>query len=119
MDTVRLLMARLKAEEISIDEALDRLRALRHQPSKRASGLAESYRRADDMPDDNDTFWIDLAYTQRVIKYDVYHKMIEELAARPHADNPVAAISEVAVGALRVAGGALVGIADKLEPGHR
>lgn len=93
MDTVRLLMARLKAEEITLDEAFAGLRVLPWRPKKRVSGLAESYKRADDMPEDNDTFWIDLAYTQRVIKYNEYKKMIEELADRPHENDPCAAIS--------------------------
>lgn len=84
MDTVRLLMVRLKADEITLDEAFTRLRALPWRPKKREPGLAASYTRAEEMPDDNDTFWIDLAYTQRVVKYDDYKKMIELLAARPH-----------------------------------
>lgn len=83
MDTVRGLMAALKADELTIDEVVERLRLIYWVPRPRARGLSESYRRADEMPKDDDTFWIDLAHTQHLIKYDVYTQLIHALAESP------------------------------------
>src|SRR5258707_144750 len=82
MHTVRELMARLKADKVTIDEVAESLRARSRNPSRpRPQTIADSYTRAEQVPGDDDTFWIDVAYTQHVIKYHDYRHLVEALAA--------------------------------------
>lgn len=69
MHTVRGLIALLKVGELSVDEVAEKFTLLDWRPDPPATTIAESYRRAEDMPDDNDIFWIDAAFTQSVITY--------------------------------------------------
>lgn len=87
-DTVRGLMAALGAEEIQLNEVVDRLRKISWEPRPRSKDLVESYRRAEEMPKDNDTFWIDCAHTQHVIKYDVYTQLIQALVDQTEKRRP-------------------------------
>ena len=83
MDTVRRLMALLQEDKVTVEEVAENFRALPRpqQPVVRVPGLAESYRRAEAMPEDNDSFWIDAAYRQRAIEYDDYKNLVQALAS--------------------------------------
>lgn len=89
MDTVRELMALLKADKVTVDDVAKSLRGLSlhglssRKRVSRSTSLEDSYSRAENMPDDNDTFWIDVAYSQHVIKYPDYRNLIEALASDP------------------------------------
>ncbi|WP_406813970.1 hypothetical protein [Mycobacterium sp. M23085] len=83
MDTVRGLMALLKADQVTLDEVTESLRAISSASRPLVPTIAQSYRRAEEVPGDNDKFWIDVAYRQHVIKYHDYKQLVHALAEDP------------------------------------
>jgi hypothetical protein len=81
MPTVRELMGQLTAGEITVEELVDQFR--RHPPEVRVppQSLQEAYEHAEDMPGDNETFWIDAAYHQHVIDDSQYDRLFDAISA--------------------------------------
>ena len=90
MHTVRGLIALLKVGELSVDEVAEKFTLLDWRPDPPATTIAESYRRAEDMPDDNDIFWIDAAFTQSVITYEDCKELTDALVvySAPDQERP-------------------------------
>lgn len=81
MSTLREVMEHLAANEITLEQVAEHLRQHPPEVHQPASSLLEAYERAEDMPSDNDTFWIDCAYDQRVIDDERYDHLFDVIAA--------------------------------------
>ena len=80
MVTVRALMAQLKAGDITVDEVAAVFRAGGWKLDPESKSLIASYMQSEEMPDDNDTFWIDAAYSQHEIDDEVYDYLFDAIA---------------------------------------
>ena len=49
-----------------------------------AENLVSSYRRAEDMPDDDDVFWLDVAYAHHLIGDYDYERLFGAVVAEPY-----------------------------------
>jgi hypothetical protein len=77
--TVREQMEALRRGEVTLDDVTRWLRehgATVHTPAK---DFAEVYQRAEEMPGDDDTFWIDSAFDQRVIDHADYRRLFDAI----------------------------------------
>lgn len=83
METVRDLMAQLRAGKVTTDEVARRFRARFWTPCPPIKTVGESYELAEEAPGDDDKFWIDAAFRQHKIDYQDYKHLIEALASDP------------------------------------
>lgn len=81
MPTVRALMGQLRAHEITVDDLVDQFRRCPPVVRAPAQSLGEAYERAEEMPSDNETFWIDAAYHQHVIDDTEYDRLFDAISA--------------------------------------
>lgn len=78
--TLQKVMGQFTAGEIAFNQVLAHVR--QHRPAvRRPSSSREVYERAEEMPGENDTFWIDAAYFDRAITPAQYNRIFQAISA--------------------------------------
>lgn len=85
MSTVRQLINELKSGGLPLEQVVKELSAGDWPlPAKAAKTVLQAYERAEEIPGDNDVFWIREAYLNRAISEDDYKQLIEAMRTSWH-----------------------------------